>query len=603
MSNTLEKQKIYLERQRELQKIGLESQLELQKIHQESKLKQEKGVHEHAQTMLIAKYEHAQAKLKSENERLDISFKSSEKRNEDLADTIARLRAINDGNSSRNISARGGSVSRALSWESGPVQLRAQPVLSQRNKLSTAEEGVLRDYISVTEGIPESDCYGPLQDTLGCVANTQCFITAGKDGEAPDISICLESSSVANKLLCYGVIEAKRPFEAVETSSHLGQVKDYILSLMQAQPDRHRFWGLHTNMKENILIEIERAYHPGRKYNITKYAPMLWPAVMNYLRDVTTTEDLTPPPLHFARELGNVHDIFDKSNKWRLGVFHIPGLQTKKMVVKNSICSLPKDYHKDELKILRHMKAAGKHNMAPSSVARLVWDPAIRGGDDCYEFVEETYDPFPPRVQFGITLVGDPFNFTAFKTPADFQNSMDSILDGLDWLHNTARIIHRDIRPPNIIMDRMTKLPVIIDFDCAFQLSGDKGGRAKLSPYSGGLICVPPRVLAKALEDFDKGNNPAIQDMVYEPQPSDDLGAFVLLVMAISFPAQFGIFPGYKLKMRGSRKEMEALMELYKGIHRSWTWGTLWEDAQRGDIDELRKVKGHGYWPMQLKTR
>jgi len=211
-----------------------------------------------------------------------------------------------------NDSQRRGSVSRATSWESESVQLRVQPVLNQSNKLTAVEEEVLKGYISVEKEVLESKCYGPLQDALGCVANTQCYITAGKrylDGQAPDISICLASSSVAHKLLCYGVIEVKRPSEPIDISSHLGQVKDYILSLMQAQPDRRRFWGFLTNMTENILIEIERVDGTGMKRNIIKYAPMSWPAVINYLRDVTTREDLTPPPLHFAKELGNIEDI------------------------------------------------------------------------------------------------------------------------------------------------------------------------------------------------------------------------------------------------------------------------------------------------------
>jgi len=287
------------------------------------------------------------------------------------------------------------------------------------------------------------------------------------------------------------------------------------------------------------------------------------------------------------------------------------------MVVKISICSLPKLYHKQELKILRHLKGAARVRLAPSSVARLVWDPAIRGGSDCDEFVEETLDPGTPRVQFGITPVGQPrvqfgitpvgqpFDLAAFRTPDEFENAMDSLLDGLEWLHSTARVIHRDLRPPNIIIDPMTKEPVVIDFDCAFQLpsialtngSARDARRAHLTTYSGGLICAPPRVLTIALEEFERGNNPVIQDMWYEPQPSDDLGAFVLLMMAISFPAQFAKFPAYRLQSEGSREEMEKLLEFYNGMETRWTWGPLWQDAQRGDIEGLRKFKTHGYWP------
>jgi len=116
-----------------------------------------------------------------------------------------------------------------------------QPVLNEDNKLTAAEEEVLKGYIFVRESILESKCYSPLQDAFSCMANTQCYITAGKhylNGEAPDISICLASSSVMPKLLCYSVIKVKRPSEPIDISRCLGQVNDYILSLMQAQSDR-----------------------------------------------------------------------------------------------------------------------------------------------------------------------------------------------------------------------------------------------------------------------------------------------------------------------------------------------------------------------------
>jgi len=184
-------------------------------------------------------------------------------------------------------------------------------------------------------------------------------------------------------------------------------------------------------MKENILIEIERMDETGMNSKIIKYVPMSWPAVMTYLRDVTTRKGLTPPPLYFAKELGNIEDIVGRSSKWRLGVFHVPGIQAKKMVVKFSTCSPSKLYHKQELKILRHVKGAARVRPAPSSVARLVWDPAIQVGSYCDEFVEETSDPGLPQVQFGITPIGQPFDLAAFIMPVDFENAMDSLLDGL----------------------------------------------------------------------------------------------------------------------------------------------------------------------------
>lgn len=169
------------------------------------------------------------------------------------------------------------------------------------------------------------------------------------------------------------------------------------------------------------------------------------------------------------------------------------------MVVKNSIVSPPKDNHKDELKVLRHLTASRKIKKAPDSIIRLVWDPALKSGDDCYEFVDKDWDPTTHRVQFGITPVGVQFDLSAFETPDNLRNAMNKLLDGLDWLHTTARVIHRDLRPVNVILDRNTKSPVIIDFDCAFQLpvdgSLDGTGFVQLTTYAGGLNVIGRKVI------------------------------------------------------------------------------------------------------------
>ncbi|RPB23595.1 hypothetical protein L211DRAFT_849586 [Terfezia boudieri ATCC MYA-4762] len=567
----------------EKEKTDLETQLKLQNINAQH----DKDLHQ------------------AEKETLEIRCQSAEKRTLDIEQSFTRYRAASNQD---KLNPRGGSVSRAQCWERGSFSLRAQPTLRKSNELSSDEVGSLQktfQHLLSDPKTPEKECYGPIQDAVSIfVPNIKCHITAKNfylAGEAPDISICLMRSITAHSHLCYGIIEVKRPEEVLDTASHLGQVKDYILSLLKAQTSRNRFWGILTNVKENILIEIRRNKTPGNlPHKIIKYAPMEWAAVMNYLRDATSIVDLCPPPLHFAKELGDVENIISGSEKWALGEFAIPHEVKKKMVVKCSKSSPPNAYHKLELKILRHLAACNKLNSAPPSIVKLVWDPAIRAGDDCYEISDEDSDPPLPRIQFGIAPAGRRFELAAFRTPAQFQNAIDTLLDGLNWLHNTAQVIHRDIRPANVIIDWQTKQAVIIDFDCAYQLQdGNQGDAQKvqLTTYGGGLICLPTEVLNLALEELKRGKKRVLNDIWYEPQAVHDLVAFVLFVLATLFPVQFNQFPAHKLQDSESGEEIQGLLDLHSNLAASSIWGVIWRGALQGDMEELRRIGHLGWWP------
>ncbi|KAF8422207.1 hypothetical protein EV426DRAFT_706358 [Tirmania nivea] len=587
LSHTWEREKDDLAHTWEKEKVDLENQLNQQHIN----AKHDKDLYQ------------------AEKENLKQRSQYAEKRTIDLEESITRWRSTSNQD---KFNPRGGSVSRAMSWEKDPVIIQVRPTLKKSNELSSDEKEQLEksfENILSRPNATEIECYGPIQDAVNTfVPNINCYDTSKSKylgGESPDISICLVRSIRAHTHLCYGIIEAKRPAELLETAAHLGQVKDYILTLMHAQTSRTRFWGFLTNMKENILIEIQRGKQisGNLQHTIIKYTHMEWAAVMNYLRDVTSTEDLCPPPLHFAKELGDIQDIISGSEKWTLGEFYIPDNVTKKMVVKYSKLSPPMAYHKQELKILRHLAACSKVNNAPCSIVKLVWDPAISAGDDYYESLDENSDPPLPRIQFGIAPVGRKFELAAFKTPAHFQDAIDTLLDGLNWLHNTARVIHRDIRPANVIIDHITKQPVIIDFDCAFLLQSDTQGgtqKVKLTTYGGGLICLPSEVLKLALKEYENGRNPMIQNIWYEPKAAHDLGAFVLLVLAILFPVQFKEFPAHKLQDSGSKAEIEELLNLHKELALSSIWGRIWTEALQGNVKELKRIGDLGWWPKKV---
>ncbi|KAF8431548.1 hypothetical protein BGX38DRAFT_1146604 [Terfezia claveryi] len=585
LETEMRRQNTELETEMRRQNTELETEMRIQKTNLEYELK----------------LQHNDAK--HDKELLENKFQSAERRTMDLEQTFTRWRSMANQDKSNK---RGGSITRAQCWEKDDVIIKVKPTLKKSNELSEKELKSLNKTfknIPSKPDAPEAECYGPIQDAVNTfVPNITCYITSKQfylAGEAPDLSVCLVKSIHAHTHLCYGIIEAKRPAEALDIASNLGQVKDYILSLLRAQTSRNRFWGILTNVKENILIEIQRGQTSENPHTITKYAPMEWAEVMNYLRDVTSTVDLCPPPLHFAKELGSIEEIMTASEKWTLGEFSMPN-KLKKMVVKCSKPSPPKAYHRLELNILRHLAACRKLDKAPKSIVKLVWDPAIRAGDNCYEISDPDSDPPIPRIQFGIAPVGREFQLAAFTTPAEFQNAIDTLLDGLNWLHHIARVIHRDIRPANVIYDWIRKRAVIIDFDCAFQLQTGEAQNVQLTTYGGGLICLPTEVLKLALEKFEQGRKPVIQDILYQPQPAHDLGAFVLLVLATLFPVQFKEFPAHRLQESESKAEIQELLDLHSALAASSIWGTIWNGALQGNVEELKRIGNLGWWPRRV---
>ena len=134
-------------------------------------------------------------------------------------------------------------------------------------------------------------------------------------------------------------------------------------------------------------------------------------------------------------------------------------------------------HHLNELQNLRLI--ARTQPNAPHSIPRLVWDPtgdAINGS--------------PEIIQFGITPVGQPISVNVFADAAHFSNRMDKLLDGLNWLHRNARIIHRDLRLANVIYDMALQSPVLIDYDCAWQIPEEEPEAAEIPKtfYIGGII-------------------------------------------------------------------------------------------------------------------
>ncbi|KAF8422270.1 hypothetical protein EV426DRAFT_575307 [Tirmania nivea] len=499
-------------------------------------------------------------------------------------------------------SIAGGSITRAACWLAEEVVIGTTPHMDPHYALSPQRATQLIQDIGRSlnnSNSKESHLYPVVHESLVRYLDAEdvkSFNTANSRylrGEGPDISLCQGRATQPHEALIHGVIEVKRVGESVTSPQHLGQVKDYLLNLAVAQQGRPNFWGFLTNMNENILIVVEQKTHRGiSQRQITKYVSMSWPAMFHYIRHITKQQEWVPPKLRFHQSLGNLEQLLSSSSKWQVGQFSSPdaikaSTRFSSMVVKVSSVRHT-HYHIQELKVLRHLFKVGSQAVAPDSVSQLVWDPARDGGEEEYFFGEA--DGEEKRIQFGITPPGRPLNLGDFNTWDDFSTALDSIVNGLEWLHRTAGVVHRDIRPENVVLHGQTA--VIIDFDCAFFLPSTYHapiiGQTQLTTYGGGLICIPTRVLDMAINSIDQGEDGHIEDMLYTPEPQDDLCSFVLLVQQLLYPIHFSRFP------LGLIRERRAKVSLAKSL-----LGLVTEANAKSHVNSARKPgKGLEWKPV-----
>src|SRR6202021_3746657 len=89
---------------------------------------------------------------------------------------------------------------------------------------------------------------------------------------------------------------------------------------------------------------------------------------------------------------------------------------------------------------------------------------------------------------FGIVPAGVPISF---HQPAEISRRIvEGLIDGLQYWHNKG-IAHRDIRPPNLVLEPETEQVVIIDYECAVKPSDNQ------TDHLGGFFFWPIELLRK----------------------------------------------------------------------------------------------------------
>ena len=584
-NNKLELDRVSANNKLELDRISANNKLELERISGNNKLEIQSLTGQRDQVI----GERAGLKQKCKELKADISHLQATVHNYEQSVLYWRTR-YDDTKSV--LSARGNAVSRATAWTNEEVD-HVQGIDWSNHRALTGTKGkevqkAVDTLLQRTKNMTtEVELYPHLVQCLNSLSlftNRVKFVDTSQmrylAGKAPDISVCIPRVTKPHAALVHGFIEVKKRGEKVDTAENLGQLKEYMLNTVGAQYDKGRqnYWGFLTNMETIILVEVTfYGDLQDTKHRVTQYPPMQWQEMVRYIHNTCKNPGWIPPTLYFNKCLGPLTDLIACNRKWQLGEFDLPlseselpplGKKKKElMVVKVSVGNHPEPSHRHELNVLQYL---GNFGDQPASIIRLVWEPKHR----------------PERVEFGISPRGKRFSLSSFITGSNVGTALKEIIGGIHWLHTTARVIHRDIRRDNIILHNGS--PVIIDFDCSYIIPGDD--RASTT-YSGGLICVPNRVINKAKAVIDNGGGGEVQTITYVPEVEDDLFAFVMLVIALLFPIQFDRFPVKRMSWpRMGRHQLDEMGTFHEQCQNSEVWGKWWGYAAKKDYERLKGI-------------
>ncbi|KAL0631003.1 hypothetical protein Q9L58_010147 [Maublancomyces gigas] len=341
------------------------------------------------------------------------------------------------------------------------------------------------------------------------------------EGHSPDLTLSVVKTKRPDANSAIAVWELK--VDALDDDGR-GQVYDYLKIISKKQRHRSHFFGILSNLKENVLITLIREKtisHHGEKnwrWCCRSFKSMTLPYAIAFVRDIINHQrEYLPSIPAFSRELGLMELRLGSTTSSVVAAFRLPDfVRTKSFartrwvnqklitssaletfVVKRCVPahgSIPERTIKSEIKILHRLHRVGGHPNLPEMVYH------------ANDFQELAIKPWGYPTKPGDTLM-------------DWRQLLQGVFDALKWLHE-LKIIHRDVRWDNIIcyQDRA----VLIDLGASVYVPDDESNTI----YGGGNICCPPSMIGK----FDKA---------YHPRPADDWYAFILLVNTLNWPERW----------------------------------------------------------------
>jgi predicted Ser/Thr protein kinase len=412
--------------------------------------------------------------------------------------------------------------------------------------------------------------YDPLHKALNSVLKTlDSPFTAVQTHNSSLFPADLSCSQYGDERLLHGLsffLEWKARGVKLDSPEHCGQLVDYFNQVQSVQRYRSTFISVLSNYdsawifiasyaKDGAISVTKRPAasladailyanrHSAQQVSdrIPKLDRRIAPPDNQYeildasRRSFLLSLDMPPPGPHVGRESG----------AWRAPTRHTGDKFVVKIRHDGDVEAI-----RLEIKVLlklRDSKVTSLH------VPELVWAPRV-------------------EPQYGITPLGRVINFR--QSGRISRRIVEGLLDGLEYLHGQG-IVHRDIRPSNLVLDKVDNV-IIIDYETAETIPSPREVE-----YFGGYICWPPRLLES-------------ESPVYRPDASDDLLASILVVLHLLFPSQFDTFrvtnirPGTEQKYRTA--ETAKLLELWKTVKESAVWGRFVVAAARKRYGELREM-------------
>lgn len=393
------------------------------------------------------------------------------------------------------------------------------------------------------------------------------------DGHSPDLTLSIAKTNRPDADTAISVWELKHG--VLDDDGH-GQVYDYLKLISKKQRHRSHFFGILSNLKQNILITLVREKREsldGEKswqWRCRSYKSMTLPYAIAFVRDIITRQlEYLPSMPPFSSELGPMEKRLGSTTSSIVAAFQIPQFvysksfartrwvnqkalsnpALKSFVVKRCVPAhgrTPARSVKSEIKILRRILNANSNGHP--NLPQLVYY-----ANDLEEFATAPwgYTPKP-----GDTLM-------------NWRLLLSGVLDALKWLHK-QRIIHRDVRWDNVICynDRA----VLIDLGASVFVPDE----TFTTIYGGGNICCPPALIGRF-------------DTPYHPRPADDWYAWLLLVNTLCWPERWRDLRTDHVADGVS--EVAIGLELFwKQMAESRVWNRFVKAAETAEVDVLEEL-------------
>lgn len=371
-------------------------------------------------------------------------------------------------------------------------------------------------------------------------------------GQKPDLTLATPGAIKPEPDLVCTVIEVKKPeTKNIENDKDLGQLLDYLVALLVAQPGRRIFAGILTCITYNIVVTLE-------------VCTTGWIIVQHNNSDIYET---------FAYLYETA--LVKRSHRPPSPGFLYPHSNMRRRLGNPRHCVVGEFPLRDNPGILMAIK---RYNNPASEICYL---KAFREIENRPKSIPELRYVAPDESEFGITPVGTPLVPAVFANHYQAQQVLNDVYDALRWLHKLG-IVHRDVRCENVVI--VSGRAVLIDFDSACDYR-----RGSARPWKGGYICSPPSHVRRVIAN---GSN--WSSTLYSPSPSDDWRAWVLLANSLMFP---NAYAGFRSTLVGTTsEESNRLLALWEALERSAVWGLFVDAAIHSKFEILSKLPEMFVW-------